>query len=238
VSPGGKPIKKSKKELQNDADELGNTLQPQVPLEQLNDSVVPEAVAAIAAAEAVESAKRAAKAKREAAQAAKEAENVAVFPIPAVVAVPNNAILSSAKESGLRSKFATVVEGSKAAVEAAKASERIPDIDEDDESLGIKAELPYECHLDKQTILTIWRTPRQQLKSDEERTILTLLLKYNGTFDAYQAIIDQSNRRKKNLIQTGAHVQWEKQGKLVPKDIDFRARQLLREIDRYCWIEL
>ncbi|RYH22834.1 hypothetical protein EON65_18685, partial [archaeon] len=90
----------------------------------------------------------------------------------------------------------------------------------------------WECTLKKEDIIKIWKTPRHYLKNDEERKVYKLLQKFNGSYSAYVDIIQQSNRRKGKVIKTGAHIQWEKMGKLVSKDTDFRARQLLREIDR------
>ena len=106
------------------------------------------------------------------------------------------------------------------------------DEDEEDEEGGKKRSLPYQCKLPKEQIIKIWKTPRKFLKTDEERRVLELLLKFNGSYENYQAVIEQSNRRKQKSVQAGAHVQWNKIGKTIAKDVDFRARQLLQEIDR------
>lgn len=110
-----------------------------------------------------------------------------------------------------------------------------------------KKVVTWVCNWDKDTIMKIWRTPRHYLKTDDERfeihihlfkytlirLVLKLLLKYNGSYTSYNDIIAQSNKRKGNIVKEGSHVQWEKVGRLVSKDTDYRARQLLREIDRY-----
>lgn len=98
----------------------------------------------------------------------------------------------------------------------------------------VNAEAPKEwnCPFDLETILKIWRTPRHFLKTDDERRVHKLLHKFNGSYQAYLDILQQANRRKAKFVKSGAHIQWEKLGKLVSKDVDYRARQILREIDR------
>lgn len=95
-----------------------------------------------------------------------------------------------------------------------------------------KNNVDWECHLSKEEIIKVWKTPRHFLKTDDERRIYKLLQKYNGSYASYLDVLVQSNRRKGKVIKSGSHIQWEKLGKLVSKDTDFRARQLLREIDR------
>ncbi|KAJ1441114.1 hypothetical protein B484DRAFT_122439 [Ochromonadaceae sp. CCMP2298] len=90
----------------------------------------------------------------------------------------------------------------------------------------------WECSIDKEAVLLIWRTPRQFLTTDDERHVFRLLMKYNGQYSSYMDEIMQARRRQGNSVQEGRHIQWEKAGKLVAKDVDFRARQLLREVDR------
>jgi hypothetical protein len=100
------------------------------------------------------------------------------------------------------------------------------------ENLKVKSREVWTCQLDREGIIKIWRTPRAFLKTTNEQKIHQLLHKYNGNYISYLNIIEESNKRKNKMSKEGAHIQWEKTGKLTSKDIDFRARQLLREIDR------
>jgi hypothetical protein len=95
-----------------------------------------------------------------------------------------------------------------------------------------KAAIEWSCQLDREGILKVWRTPRAYLKTENEVKIHTLLSKYNGSYTAYMSLMEESNKRKTKMLKEGAHIQWEKAGKLILKDIDARARQILREIDR------
>jgi hypothetical protein len=90
----------------------------------------------------------------------------------------------------------------------------------------------WQCPFDRDTIMRIWRTPRHNLKTDDERNVFKLLQKYNGAYTSYMDALAQAKKRSSNMIQEGVHIQWEKLGKLVSKDVDERARQILREIDR------
>lgn len=94
------------------------------------------------------------------------------------------------------------------------------------------ANQPWACQLDKQQILKVWRTPKHLLLTDDERRIYKLLHKFNGSYTAYASLHQESNQRKEHFTKIGSHIQWEKLGKLISKDSDFRARQLYREIDR------
>jgi hypothetical protein len=91
---------------------------------------------------------------------------------------------------------------------------------------------PWKCPFSKEEIMRIWRTPRHFLKTDDERDVYKLLQKYNGTYTSYMDAIAHAKRRQGHFVKEGSHIQWEKLGKLVSKDVDFRARQILREIDR------
>jgi hypothetical protein len=120
----------------------------------------------------------------------------------------------------------------------------------------------WSCPFDKITVLKIWKTPKHLLKSEDERHAQRLLLKYNGTYTAYYSVHvqqimefqkDQHNSANLNAKSNGSvvsslsggdngsvtssmpqyrRIQWEKYGKLVSQDVDERARQVLREIDR------
>jgi hypothetical protein len=90
----------------------------------------------------------------------------------------------------------------------------------------------WKCPFTKEDIMRIWRTPRHFLKSDDEREVYKLLQKYNGSYSSYMDSIAHAKRRQGHFVKEGSHIQWEKLGKLVSKDVDFRARQILREIDR------
>ena len=50
----------------------------------------------------------------------------------------------------------------------------------------------WSCPFDKEEIMRIWNTPRQRLKSDDERLTLKLLQKYNGNYKDY--MIAQAER--------------------------------------------
>lgn len=91
---------------------------------------------------------------------------------------------------------------------------------------------PWKCPFGREDILRIWRTPRHFLKTDDEREVYKLLQKFNGAYTSYMDAIAHAKRRQGHFVKEGSHIQWEKLGKLVSKDVDFRARQLLREIDR------
>jgi hypothetical protein len=95
---------------------------------------------------------------------------------------------------------------------------------------GVKTS--WSCPFNRDAILKIWRTPRHYLKTDDERDVYKLLQKYNGAYTSYMDAIANAKRRQDHGVKDGSHIQWEKLGKLVSKDVDFRARQLLREIDR------
>lgn len=90
----------------------------------------------------------------------------------------------------------------------------------------------WVCPFDREKILKIWRTPRHKLKSDDERTTYRLLLKYNGTYKDYMQNVEQSKIRQQKGVKTGEHVRWDAHGNVVTKDVDLRARELLREVDR------
>eukprot|EP01038_Epipyxis_sp_PR26KG_P004789 gene4789-6716_t len=86
--------------------------------------------------------------------------------------------------------------------------------------------------LKREEIMRIWKSPRYLLKTDEEKAIYKLLQKYNGSYASYLDAIEQTNKRKENLTKEGKHIQWDRLGGTVSKDADYRARELLREIDR------
>lgn len=90
----------------------------------------------------------------------------------------------------------------------------------------------WHCPFDKTGLLRVWRTPRHHLKTDDERHAFRLIQKYNGSYSSYMDTVRQSQRRQQRAVKDGSHIQWEKLGKVVSKDMDYRARQLLREIDR------
>lgn len=215
-------IKREKERLEalKDRDEQKNTIAPQAPLEISNDTVIVEAMTTVAAAEAAEKAKAALRAKKEAAVAAE---------ILAKAEDDNHSVDSkSVSNSKGGMLLSSIVQAVTTAAKEVKKEEEEEDIDD-----LPKISPPYQCLLTKQAIIKIWRTQRQFLKTDEERRVLELLLKYNGSYETYQAIIDQANRRKQKMTQGGVHIQWSKIGKAITKDIDFRARQLLQEIDRF-----
>jgi hypothetical protein len=91
---------------------------------------------------------------------------------------------------------------------------------------------PFNCPFSKDKIFRIWRTPRHKLKDEDELKTYQLLLKYNGTYGSYMEMQEQSRKRQANAAHAGSHVKWDGHGKLQSTDIDFRGRELLREIDR------
>jgi hypothetical protein len=214
-------IKKEKERIAalKDRDEQKNIIAPQAPLEESNDIIDEKAMNTATAAEAAEKAKATIRAKKEAAIAAEL--------LAKTVEESNNVQSTNDTHGNGGIKLSSLVQ----AVTTAAKEVKKEDADVDDEDLP-KVSPPYQCRLTKQAIIKIWRTQRQFLKTDEERKVLELLLKYNGAYDIYQAIIDQSNRRKQKMTQSGVHIQWSKIGKAISKDIDYRARQLLQEIDR------
>jgi hypothetical protein len=90
----------------------------------------------------------------------------------------------------------------------------------------------WHCSFSRDQIFKVWKSPRHLLTTDDERKVFSLLHKFNGTYTAYFDMIHQAERRKEKGIKAGVHIQWDKSGKLVSKDIDYRSRQILREIDR------
>jgi len=43
----------------------------------------------------------------------------------------------------------------------------------------------WRCPFDRDSILRIWRTPKHELRTEDEKMAFKLLLKYNGTYSAY-----------------------------------------------------
>lgn len=91
---------------------------------------------------------------------------------------------------------------------------------------------PWTCPFDKDTLMKIWRTPRQYLKNDDERTALKHLLKFNGLYSSYMEAIAERDMRGKNAAQIGHHVKWDRFGGTPPSDMDVRCRLVLKEIER------
>lgn len=90
--------------------------------------------------------------------------------------------------------------------------------------------LPWTCPYTRDEILKIWKTPRHFLKSEDEKRTYRLLMKFNGNYTTYHDLQVQAAKRRQQL--SGHRIQWDKLGKLVSEDVDYRARQVMREIDR------
>lgn len=220
-----------------DGNEQKNSLEPQPLLESSTDRVVAAAESIAAVNDAAEAARAHAKAKKKAAAekavAASEGEGVRVEEGPvAAAAAEGGQAAADAPSKPKKGMLAGVVAAAAEAKKKEKEQEATKDDSDEEDEEALKNAPPYECHLMKEQVEKIWKTPRQYLKSDEERKVLELLLKFNGPYENYLALMEQSNRRKKNAAQPGAHVQWGKIGTALTKDVDLRARQLLREIDR------
>ena len=91
---------------------------------------------------------------------------------------------------------------------------------------------PWICTWSREEVLRVWRTPVHHLKTEEERHAAKILLKYNGTYSAYVEATANFTKRMQHYSRAGSHVQWEEAGTVLSPDVDLRARQLLREVDR------
>ena len=93
-----------------------------------------------------------------------------------------------------------------------------------------ESEGKWECKWTKEQIMRLWATPRRLLKTEEEKHAFKLLMKYSGTYKSYMEAIRSWSKKKtestRGLIDYAAH------GLNAPRDLDLRARKVLREIDR------
>ena len=93
-----------------------------------------------------------------------------------------------------------------------------------------ESEGKWECKWTKEQIMRLWATPRRLLKTEEEKHAFKLLMKYSGTYKSYMEALRSWNNKKaesfRGLIDYAAH------GLNAPRDLDLRARKVLREIDR------
>lgn len=85
---------------------------------------------------------------------------------------------------------------------------------------------PWVCQLDREAILAIWRKPRDQLSSEEERHIYRLLHKYNGVAPANEETAEKVARLP------GSTLQFHSKSSTISSDPDVRCHMLMREIDR------
>eukprot|EP01041_Mallomonas_annulata_P002218 gene2218-4307_t len=90
----------------------------------------------------------------------------------------------------------------------------------------------WKCPFDREALIKIWRTPKHQLPSDQERIAYQLLQKYNGTYGSYVEAKESRRKRSKNEAQTGKHVKWDAFGNVAEIDVDERARSVLRALDQ------
>ena len=90
----------------------------------------------------------------------------------------------------------------------------------------------WTCPFTADQILKIWRSPRQSLTTEDELKTYALLQKFNGTYAAYIEAKADSAIRDGNAVHTGSHIRWGAGGGVADSDIDKRARDVLRELDR------
>jgi hypothetical protein len=86
----------------------------------------------------------------------------------------------------------------------------------------------WECSLDRDEVERIWRSSKDALRTDEERFVFRLLMKYNGTrTNVLQAGVTNIKGRR-----VGANIQFNTKSSSILSDPDARCHLLLREIDR------
>lgn len=95
-----------------------------------------------------------------------------------------------------------------------------------------KASETWHCPFDRDRIFRIWKSSKHRLTNDDERMTYKLLQKYNGTYVAYMEAIEEKERRAEHGAKAGSHVRWDSIVKTPTVDIDYRAREVLHEIDR------
>ena len=101
-----------------------------------------------------------------------------------------------------------------------------------------KIEPLWSCEAkSKDELLRIWATPIEMLETENEKHTLRLLLKFNGAYEKYMGSKEVADKRKKHAVKLGSHIKWENAGKIISTDIDFRARQLLNEIERVAFLK-
>ncbi len=84
---------------------------------------------------------------------------------------------------------------------------------------------------DKAQLMKIWRSSGR-LQSEDERHALRLMLKYNGSYQAYMQMQEERSKRKLNETKLGSHVKWDSHGLRANSDVDARAREILLELDK------
>ena len=87
---------------------------------------------------------------------------------------------------------------------------------------------PWVCKLDKDSILQVWRKPKDKLASEEERRIHRLLHKYNGVAPT----MGGSGEDKRTSYYAGSSEQFNSKTSSISTDPDVRCHLLLREIER------
>jgi hypothetical protein len=78
-------------------------------------------------------------------------------------------------------------------------------------------------------LLRIWKGA--QITTSDEKYALKLLHKYNGSYQSYVQAKEESNRRALSEGKTGL-IKWDVNGESMSRDVDERAREVLRELDR------
>ena len=90
----------------------------------------------------------------------------------------------------------------------------------------------WVCPFSKDELMKVWKAPKHQLKTEDEKTALKLMLKYNGTYSAFVEATNARSKRKQNEVKAGSHVKWDHAEMIVETDVDARARSVLRTLDQ------
>lgn len=92
-----------------------------------------------------------------------------------------------------------------------------------------KAKELWRCPFDKETLLRIWKGA--QVNTPDEKYAMKLLHKYNGSYHSYVQANEESQHRTLNHPKTGL-IKWKEHGTSISRDVDERAREVLKELDR------
>ena len=59
----------------------------------------------------------------------------------------------------------------------------------------------WVCPFSKDELMKVWKAPKHQLKTEDEKTALKLMLKYNGTYSAFVEATNARSKRKQNEVK-------------------------------------
>jgi hypothetical protein len=92
----------------------------------------------------------------------------------------------------------------------------------------------WTCKWPRDEILRVWRTPRHKLATEEEKHAFDLLQKYSGTYKSYAEAQSTWNTKHAQQFRKdiGRAINWKQGGKVASRDVDYKARVVLRELDR------